>query len=187
MTAGLVTRYHPLLATLHWLLALFIVAALFLGFAVLAKTPNADPNKILILRAHMTGGVVIFVLMLARFVVRLATARPPVATTGSRLLDRLTPVVHYGFYVLILLMVTSGFAMAFAAGLPAIVFGDSGDPLPASFLIYPARIGHGVIANLLAALIALHVVAALYHQFVKKDGLFRRMGFGRRRVAAPAE
>ncbi|MGE5146242.1 MAG: cytochrome b [Candidatus Eiseniibacteriota bacterium] len=186
MKPDLVTRYHPLLVTLHWLLAFFLIAALVLGFAVLAEMPNADPRKVDILRAHMTGGVVIFTLMLIRFIVRLATARPPLAATGHRLVDRLAPLAHYGFYVLVLLMVATGFATALAAGLPAIVFGGSGAPLPASFEIFPTFAAHETIAALLVALIALHVLAALYHQVVKKDGLLRRVGYGRRRVA-PAE
>jgi cytochrome b561 len=61
-----------------------------------------------------------------------------------------------------------------------IVFGDSGTALPPSFLIYPPRIAHGYIATALAALIALHIVAALYHQFILRDGVFRRIWFGRR-------
>ena len=36
------------------------------------------------------------------------------------------------------------------------------------------------IATILAGFIVLHVLAALYHQFVMKDGLFRRIFFGRR-------
>jgi cytochrome b561 len=52
--------------------------------------------------------------------------------------------------------------------------------LPASLLIYPTRIAHGYLAAALAALIGLHIAAALYHQFALRDGLFRRVWFGRR-------
>jgi cytochrome b561 len=80
-------------------------------------------------------------------------------------------------------MVSSGYATALLAGLNRIVFQKSGEPLPASFNVYPSFIAHGTIAALLTAFIALHVLAALYHQFVRRDGLFRRMFFGRRVVA----
>ena len=66
------------------------------------------------------------------------------------------------------------------AGLPAIVFGGSGDPLPPTFKIYPTRVAHGYVAALLAGFIVVHLLAALYHQLVRKDGLFRRMFLGRR-------
>lgn len=175
-----VSRYHPLLATLHWLLAFLIIAALSSGFFWLAATPNADPQKIGVLRVHMAGGMLIFVLMGIRLIIRMGTSRPAGATTGYPLLDRIVPISHYGFYVLILLMAGTGYTTAILAGLPEIVFGGSGAPLPPTFLTFPTRVAHGYIAALLVGFIILHVLAAFYHQFVRKDELFRRMFFGRR-------
>ena len=132
------SRYHPLLVTLHWLTAVLIVAALFVGFFVLATMPNADPRKINILLVHMAGGMLILALMVIRLIVRMLTSKPTAATTGSPLLDRIAPVVHYGFYLLVLLMVASGYATAILAGLSRSVFAHSGEPLPESFAIYPS-------------------------------------------------
>jgi cytochrome b561 len=55
-----VSRYHPLLVTLHWVLAILIVAALMVGFFWLSATPNSDPQKIVVLRWHMAGGMLIW-------------------------------------------------------------------------------------------------------------------------------
>lgn len=175
-----VARYHPALVALHWLLALLIISELAFGFFGLAPMPNTSPDKVDILRVHMISGVTILALMTVRFVIRLATAKPPEATTGSPALDKLQRVSHYGFYLLVLLMVGSGFGTAFAAGLPAIVFGHSGDPLPADFDRFAPFKAHETIAALITSFLAVHVVAALYHQYGRKDGLFRRMWFGRR-------
>jgi len=66
-----------------------------------------------------------------------------------------------------------------------------GDPLPPSLLIYPIRVAHGYIAAALAALIGLHFVAALYHQFFSATGFFDGCGLGggtpisRRRAGSP--
>jgi cytochrome b561 len=87
-------------------------------------------------------------------------------------------------------MVGTGYATAIRAGLNRIVFQGSGEPLPESFAVYPTFIVHGYIALALAGFIVLHVLAAaLYHQFVRRDRLFRRMWFGRRTAgtAAPAQ
>jgi cytochrome b561 len=175
-----VTRYHPLLVALHWLLAILIVGALLLGYFVLAAMPNADPRKIDILLIHMSVGMFILALMAARFIVRLRTLHPPDATTGYPLLDRLAPVTHYGFYVLVFSMVATGYATAILAGLNRSVFQRSGEPLPPDFMAYPTLRAHGTLAAILAGFIVLHVLAALFHHFVLKDGLFRRMFFGRR-------
>ena len=69
--------------------------------------------------------------------------------------------------------------IALATGLPDIVFRGSGAPLPETFAGIAPRTVHGIVAKLLIALIALHVAAALYHHFVRRDGLLRRMTFGR--------
>lgn len=175
-----VVRYHPVLFALHWVLALLIIGALAVGFFWLAATPDTDPQKIGILRVHMAGGMLIVALMAVRLIVRLRTERPPRATTGHPRLDRLAPVLHQGFYLLVFLMVGSGFATAIIAGLNEIVFGPPGLPLPPTLSIYPTFVAHGVLAVVLAGFIVLHVLAALYHHFVRKDGLFRRMLFGRR-------
>jgi cytochrome b561 len=175
-----IARYHPLLVALHWVLAALIIAELSLGFFGLAATPSSEPGKIGILRVHMMGGVLILALMVFRFIVRMRTSRPPAATTGFPLLDRMVPITHYGFYVLVLMMVGSGFATAIAAGLGEIVFGSSGAPLPPMLMTYPPFVAHVFFAVLLAGFVVLHVLAAFYHQFVRRDGLFRRMSFGRR-------
>ena len=75
-----------------------------------------------------------------------------------------------------------GMATALQAGLPEIIFGGSGAPLPESFAVYPARLVHGVIATLLMIQVVVHVAGALYHQVVLKDRLLSRMGFGKRQA-----
>jgi cytochrome b561 len=172
-----VTRYHPVIVALHWLLTVLIIGSLMLGYFKLAPMTNTDPQKIAVLRVHMAGGMVILVLMAIRLLVRLLTSRP---AASHPVLNRWAVLAHYAFYALVVLMAGTGLATAVISGLNLIVFGGSADPLPPSLLIYPTRIAHGYVAAALAALIALHIAAALYHQFVLRDGLFRRMWFGQR-------
>ncbi|MCG7985404.1 MAG: cytochrome b/b6 domain-containing protein [Candidatus Thiodiazotropha lotti] len=173
-------RYHPALITLHWLLALMIIMGLIMGSNVLSATPNDVPEKILYLKIHMTMGMIILVLMLVRLVVRLVTKKPPAADIGNGLFNRLGKVTHYLFYLIVILMAASGLATANMAGLPEIVFDGSGAPLPATFDQFPPRIAHGILGFVLLLLLIGHVAAFLYHQFVRKDGLFSRMWFGQR-------
>ncbi len=174
------SRYHPALVALHWLIAIALLFSLGTGMLVLDEIPNSSPEKVDALRTHMTAGIVILLLMLIRFGLRLGTARPAPATTGNAYLDRLARITHWGFYVLVLVMAGSGIATSLLAGLPNIVFGGSGDPLPESFSIYLPRVVHGAVAGLLLAVVILHAAAALYHQFVRRDNLLARMWFGKR-------
>lgn len=167
-------RYHPVLVVLHWLLALMLIVALAMGTLVLEPLPNTSPDKIGALRGHMIAGGLIGLLMLARGVVRLVTARPPALPTGLAWADRLSAPVHALLYVLVFAMVGSGIAMSLATGLPQVVFFGQGT-LPATFDGLTPRMVHGLVAKLLMLLIALHVGAALYHALVRRDGLMARM------------
>ena len=181
MSRALASRYQPVLVALHWLLALMIIGLLCLGFFVLANMPNTDPKKLDILVWHMSGGMFVLVLMILRVIIRLWSARPATATTGSPLLDRLASMAHASLYVIVFLMIATGWTTGW---LISGVFQPNGGPLPDSFAVFPTFQAHAVLATLLAILIAAHIAAALYHQFVLKDGLFRRMWFGERTIVS---
>ena len=179
MSRALASRYQPVLVALHWLIALMIIGLLCLGFFVLANMPNSDPKKLDILVWHMTGGMAVLVLMIPRLIIRIWSARPAPAATGSPLLDRLAAIAHGALYVIVFLMIATGWTTGW---LISSVFQPNGPPLPDTFGVFPTFRAHAVLAALLTVLIAGHIAAALYHQFRLKDGLFRRMWFGRRTI-----
>ena len=178
-----VSRYHPALVALHWALAFLIIAALALGALVMVKIPNTSPMKIEALRSHMSGGLAILALMLIRLVIRARTAHPSPVSAGHPLLDRLAWLSHRMFYGTVVVMAASGLIMALQTGLFDSVFLGQGN-LPADFWAFPIRYVHYVASRILMALIAVHIIAALYHAFVLRDGLLRRMFFGRRTLPA---
>jgi len=173
-------RYHGLLVVLHWLLAIMIIGGLVMGGKVLSATPNSDPEKLFYLRMHMGMGILILALMLIRLLVRIFSEKPPHADIGNAAVNKLGIATHYVFYLVVFLVAGSGLAIANMAGLPDIVFGQSGAPLPVDFSEYPPRATHGALTKLLFVVILGHLLAFLYHQFVRKDGLFSRMWFGPR-------
>lgn len=175
------TRYHPLLVALHWVLAAMIVGAMLFGGQVLSETPNSEPGKARLLALHMGSGLAILGLTLARLGTRLFTAHPPRADIGNAALNRLGVATHWAFYVLVIALCVSGIALSAGAGLPEIVFGGAQTPLPEDFDAYPARAAHGAIATALGLLILGHVGAAAYHQIMRGDRLLSRMWFGSRR------
>lgn len=175
------TRYHPALVALHWIMAIMILMGLFFGKFLLAGMDNADPQKVQGLGGHMTIGIALGVLIVLRLIIRSASEKPPHAQTGNPVFDRIGAATHWILYLLVALMVLSGLGTALSGGLFPIVFGESGARLPENLSDLAPRIVHGIVANLLLLLVLLHVAAALYHQFFLRDGLFRRMWFGKRK------
>ena len=177
------SRHHPALVTLHWISAVLVLVALATGTFWLTATPNSSPDKIAQLSVHMTLGVAILVLTLARLAVRSKTPQPERASSGNVLLDKLAIATHHGLYVAIILMAVTGIATAAAADLPAIMLAGSSEALPESFSALPSRIAHGLLAQALIALILLHTLGALYHHLFRKDQLLRRVWFEQRASA----
>lgn len=69
------TRYHPLLVALHWLMALMILMALAAGGLFLANMPADSPDKVQGLGGHMAFGMAIGVLLVIRLATRLASQK----------------------------------------------------------------------------------------------------------------
>lgn len=176
-------RYHPALVALHWLLAAMIIGGLVAGGFGLANTPNADPFKLFSLKMHMSIGIGILVLMVIRLLTRFLTKKPPHADIGNKTLNKGAIAAHYLLYALVIAMAASGLAIAKEANLFPIVFGGSTEPLPVDFSDIAPRAAHGALAIVLSLVIASHVLAALYHQYIRKDSLFSRMWFGGRHNA----
>jgi cytochrome b561 len=167
-------KYHPLFVLLHWAVAFAIANLLLRGVLIMRYIPNTDP-----LRAHMYAGTLVFVLMLIRLLVRRKTELPPRATARNRGLDWLAKTSHRLLYVLVLGQALSGLYMAVQTGLPDVLILGRGT-LPEDFCVFSIRSVHYLVSRLLMATIALHITGALYHTFILKDGLLRRMSFGRR-------
>jgi cytochrome b561 len=123
--------------------------------------------------------------MFLRFIVRTRSARPPDAATGNFWLNQLAWLSHRALYVAVFAMGIAGLTMAIQSGVLGLVLGLS-PPIPDDFWVYPARTVHYLISRVLMALITLHVTGALYHTLVLRDGLLRRLWFGRRVVHAGA-
>lgn len=168
-------KYGALPIALHWISALAILIMLASGLAAV-NTPDAAA-KLGILRVHFTTGVCVLILTVLRIVWWLFFDRKPEPKAGvPAWQSALARFVHYGMYVVIVVMLASGIALAILPGLVPILFGAPGT-LP-NFQMLPPFIAHGLGAWALMGLIVLHTLAALYHQFIRRDRLLARMGVG---------
>lgn len=178
-------RYSAVAIALHWIIALAILGMIALGW-YMGDLPNDAPNKAGLYQIHKSIGVSILVLTVARILWRILN-KPPEELPMEHKQALAARAVHIGFYALMVLMPLTGWIMvsASARGFPTIVFDLVQWPhLP--FLpdlsadtkeaIHPLLDNaHGKLAWVAFALLALHVLGALKHQFVDKDGLMARM------------
>jgi len=136
---------------------------------------------------HMTFGIIVLLLMIIRLIVRWVTKHPDWATAGNKFLDWIGVLTHWGLYLLTFAMVITGIILADQRGILARTFGIGSTPTPGSFGRGGFNRGgfslgffHGGVWALLVLLMALHIGAALYHQFIVKDNLMARMWFGKK-------
>jgi cytochrome b561 len=185
-----VRKYHPVLAVLHWFAAFAMAQLIIRGAFIMVNIPNSDPAKIDRLRIHMFFGTLVLIVMLTRLLLRNATLLPEPASPRSRFLNGLKKIILPLLYICVIFQALAGLGLAFESGLISIVLAGHGT-LPPDFWLYPLRTVHYLNSRLLVALITLHISGALYHTFILRDGLLRRMSFGKRRAASftaqPAE
>lgn len=171
-------RYAPSQIAVHWLAAALIIFLLVTGTFVLAEMPNT-PDKTGNFRIHMILGALAASLVVARVVLRRRKPQPPAVVA-----ERWAHLGHMGLNLLVLLLALSGVALAVQSGVAAAVLGSA--PLPVSLEGFTLRKVHGLLSRLMMALVAVHVLAALYHQWIVKDGLLLRMRPGKNKPESNA-
>ena len=185
---GIRLRFTPLQRLLHWVMAVCILAMLFIGVGMLS---TIKPKYLTLVSIHKPLGIAILVLALIRLVVRLRYGAPPLPADLPEPVKLGARLSHYAFYVLMIGMPLLGWGMLSAAAYPVVLFG--GVHLPA---ILPHSDGlhtllwnaHFYLAFAFFALILLHVAAALFHALVRRDGVFEAMApVSTRDEIAPAE
>jgi cytochrome b561 len=181
-------RFTPLQRLLHWLMAICILAMLFIGVGMLA---TVKPKYLTLVSIHKPLGIAILVLAFIRLAVRLRYGAPALPADLPEPIKLAAKLSHYAFYVLMIGMPLLGWGMLSAAAYPVVLFG--GVHLPA---ILPHSDGlhtllwnaHFYLAFAFFALILLHVAAALFHAFVRRDGVFHAMApVSSRDEVAPAQ
>ncbi|MGI9524495.1 MAG: cytochrome b [Hyphomicrobiaceae bacterium] len=171
------TQYGAVAVTMHWLATIIIVAALGSGFRA-ANTPDSLA-KAQLLAVHAPIAIGVVLLTLARILWWLFADRKPNPVEDTPNWQYMSArAVHVLFYVAILGMGASGIGMFILSGAGPIVFASADGQLP-NFWDYKPRVPHGLGASFFVALLLAHVGAALYHHFVHRDGLLRRMWFSR--------
>jgi len=173
-----IARYTTPARLLHWTTAALILAVATLGIWLAYFRPDDEPFKLRLYNVHESLGVVIWVLTLARLVYRRTHPPPPLPDDVSPLIRLVAHATHLALYALLILLPIVGFLATNAWGFPLKVFGVL--PLPAPIgkdealaKIFSTLHWCGALAG--GILLAGHLGGVVFHTFVRKDGLLRRM------------
>jgi len=160
--APVTSGYSRIQIILHWAIALLVVFQ-FVGhdaiqgmveaFGLAASSEESIP---LLARAHVIAGILTFVLMLVRVFMRFTKGTPALPKEETAMMKMAARATHGMLYLALFLMPMSGAAAWFGQ-------------------IELADTVHVTLKFVLLGFVALHVAAALYHQFILKNGLIKRM------------
>ena len=168
------TTYDGVAIALHWATA-FLVVANFL----LAQTWDwfAKPTKALMEDTHMSFGVLLTAVIIARIIWRWLPGHQ-VSSIEAGWVRLASKAAHYVLYLLLIAEAGLGFAFRWGAGRPMAFFGTGIPPLIGEIarpLRRELREFHEWIGWAIIVLALLHSAAALYHHYVLKDRVLARM------------
>lgn len=176
-------RYSQVAITLHWLTALAVAGLVVVGL-VMTDLPKGSSLKFTLFQWHKSVGIAVLLLTLLRLAWRLAhQPPPPVGLTPWE--SRGSAIVHAILYGLLLALPLLGWAAVSASPLniPTVLFGVVPWPHLPGFADLPDRKAvadllediHSGGAFVMMAVAGLHVLAALWHHFYRKDEVLLRM------------
>lgn len=157
----MVTGYSRTQIALHWAIALFILFNLFLGDSMSgvwrAFQQSGTATTTTGAWLHIIVGSLVLILALWRLSIRFTRGVPEAPAGESATVKLAGELGHWALYVLMLALPITGLLAWF--GSAASLAGLHG----------------GILKALFWAIIAVHVLAAIWHHFILKDGLLNRM------------
>ncbi|WP_434650586.1 cytochrome b [Pseudomonas sp. D1-2] len=172
-------HFAPLARLLHWMMALMVIAMLFIGAGMVASVSERHEW---LLQLHKPLGIAILLLVIVRLVVRFTTQIPPLPADLPSWQALSAKASHVLLYALMLALPLLGWGMISAAGDPVMLSESLRLPsiLPADAQTFAwLRKAHGYLAYLLFLTVLVHLAAALFHGWVRRDEVLHSMLRGR--------
>jgi cytochrome b561 len=169
------SSYGSITKMLHWLIFLFVLGLLFVGY--FAQDIGDKAIRSNIINMHKLTGLLVLFLMLFRALwafVNIKPALPAETPFWQRIIER---IIHLLMYIVLIAMPISGWIMTSASGKPPRFFSWilSLPVLHSKSISENAWQVHQAITIIILVLVSIHVLAAFYHYFIKKDNVLQRM------------
>ena len=169
-----VVSYSRVAIALHWIIALLLVVVGILG---LLHDDWPRTTQAMWINRHAVIGLLMWLLVIVRLGWR-STHRPPELPPEIGVLTRrLAMLGHYSLYALLLMIPIIGVitfiwhGRVFDFGLFKLDFAVKSDRA----IFHPTEDLHGYLAYALFALVGIHLLAALWHHFIRRDTVLQRM------------
>jgi len=169
------------LRVLHWLTVICVVMAA--AFILTRDQLDGRDVRLWLMEGHRHFGLFVLALFVIRVVVRLRVGKLPPSGGHPWPVRVAAGLTHIALYALLVTLPLLGWALTSAQGKPAHLFGATLPNLvaPDEDLADTLQTWHLNAAWVLLAIVCLHIAAALWHHFVMRDGVLRRMWPKRRR------
>lgn len=168
------TQYSKRMVIAHWLTLAMLVAAWFLG-EDLAESTDESKATVLGYILHMLAGITVLVLAVSRQFFRSKDGVP--AAMGQTWMDKVAKGTHHVLATLLFILPVSGVITVITSdALKGLLAGDASLlPKEDGYEHVFAHEVHEVLVTALIVVVVLHILGAIKHQFIDKDGLMERM------------
>ncbi|MCH9664279.1 MAG: cytochrome b [Gammaproteobacteria bacterium] len=174
-------RYGFVAKTFHWVMFVVIVFLLLVD-PLTDSFPRGSDQRFFIVWLHQSLGLTVFMLVIMRLLWKWINPKPTYPESMPIWQQRLSSVVHGILYTLILLQPIAGVLTVISRGRDAHFFGifsipgfeQSNDSLrEVAWFLH-----HDIFGKALMGFILFHLLASLYHHFIVKDNILKKMTWG---------
>lgn len=165
--------YSGVAKAFHWAIVILVLLMLYGGFTS-DDLPKAE--RLGFFQTHAGLGITVLILMLGRILWRRAHPAPALPEGTPRWQQIASMATHHGLYLLVLLQPIFGLLTVTTSKINLKAFGILGLQIAPNETIHDiGETLHSANAWVITALIVLHVAAALYHHFILRDNVLKRM------------
>jgi cytochrome b561 len=170
------SRYSPILIALHWFMFV-LLAVVFTTIEIRGQFPRGSDARELVKALHFMLGMSVLLLVVIRLAIRLSSKTPAIVPAPKLWENLLAKLVHLSLYAFMIFMPIAGWIILSAEGHAVPFFGLELPPLVDKNEALAEQVEdlHKQIGAIGYYLIALHVVAGLFHHYVKRDNTLKRI------------